>query len=478
MFWSTFLLSPLQQSVYFVRGCMLGQAFRRNDMKLALGNMLGRQSVPVWIVAASFGPCVLLSVGIRTEHVLIYFLVLPALLLLQLKPRTIIAFKPVFAVLCLFTMAAVFMTLVTFLGGAPPRPVSEIVAHLENYVQPIAIMLVMAAFVGPLSCRDGQTVFQAACRCLLLFLLLNTVLAVVTCFVDTSFLTRHFIRPIGKEGFTVAAVAATMGRYTGIFGQPMETGLIYSLGLLVWGYLVRLRKTFRLIDWVMLLVLLVGGFLSLSKVFLLGGVPLFLIYWLPAERLRRLVNWRLVVVGLLLTAVAWLVLQKWIGWATFVNYFTGRADRNLIWILTAGRLGEQGTKLALLFAETWRRAPLCGFGFGANTVLGLPYDSAYAEFFAEGGAVGLGLYVLILASIGFATMKFYRLRAETRLLPFIFVLMVGAGLGAPVLTANRFSSILWVLLLLIFSTAVAALRERVGRPMANAVHRRFSGCES
>ena len=40
----------------------------------------------------------------------------------------------------------------------------------------------------------------------------------------------------GDSGLTISDRAATMGRYCGVFDQPMENGLTYSLGVLAWTY--------------------------------------------------------------------------------------------------------------------------------------------------------------------------------------------------------------------------------------------------
>ena len=119
---------------------------------------------------------------------------------------------------------------------------------------------------------------------------------------------------------------------------------------------------------------------------------------------------------------------------------------DLLTLISGGRFGGQDTHVKDLFVRVTRESPIFGFGFGAEHM----FDSTYAEFFVSGGAVSilllLGLFA-VLAWVG--TKAAFADLEEGRLLVAIVVLLAGAGIGAPTVTINRFSTVLWLLVVLI-----------------------------
>jgi 4-amino-4-deoxy-L-arabinose transferase-like glycosyltransferase len=267
---------------------------------------------------------------------------------------------------------------------------------------------------------------------------------------------QHFVRGETGTGFSVWQNAASMGRISGIFNQPMEAGIAYSIGLTAWMYWFSTTKRIGVWKAVLLCGIVIGGAMSVSKVFILGGVPLGIFYFAWGYRIRALIRPKFIISALLivgfLVPISLVLMSKWIGTQFFLRLFEAKSlpDRNLIAIYSAGRFGSDESSVTQLFSLTFREAPFCGFGFGAFS----PLDNGYLEFFYQGGFVALFIYVVILFILSSHAVRFYNLaRNECRLLFILIFLIIGAGFGAPVFTINRSSIFLWALIVLSISAS-------------------------
>jgi len=249
-----------------------------------------------------------------------------------------------------------------------------------------------------------------------------------------------------------------MGRRSGIFNQPVENGLTYSLGLLSWAYLKRVSAKASFKDYCFLFLLLVGGSLSVSKIFILGGIPLFILYLNPIGYLKKCFNWRFLLGAIMSCCVILWMIKFWVGWDYFCRLFRIGKETNLVELFTGGRFGAEYSTMPSNFARIWHESPLYGFGFGATSC----FDNAYLEFFLQGGVVALLGYLALLAVyFRYSLRAFLKSYEEGRLLLAFFVLVMGASLGAPVLTLNRFSTIFWVLSTFLFLMLQVRRRDKV-----------------
>jgi 4-amino-4-deoxy-L-arabinose transferase-like glycosyltransferase len=291
-----------------------------------------------------------------------------------------------------------------------------------------------------------------------LLLAANTILAIASVFFDTWPLVRLFVREAAATGTSVWENAALNGRYSGVFDQPMEAGVAYSAGLAAWVYWVARLGRPATRHLILLGALVIGGFLSVSKVFILGGLPLGMLYLVWMFRMKPSTIARYFVAALVFAAVfvpaaIWLM-YRWSGQGFFLRLFDADliSSQGLIALYSAGRFGGGPTTVASLFATTWAEAPLQGFGFGAFS----PLDSAYIQFFYQGGLVALLFYGLALVALAVHAYRHRRVAPEeSRLLMVLLVLVLGAGIGAPALTLNRSSVVLWTMIVLAVSTSAA-----------------------
>jgi hypothetical protein len=141
-----------------------------------------------------------------------------------------------------------------------------------------------------------------------------------------------------------------------------------------------------------------------------------------------------------------MALADWSGWPFLTRLFDSRllGSGEMLSMYTGGRFGSSSTT-APLWETAARTAPLQGLGLGAYS----PLDNSYLEFFYQGGGIALLLYAAFLVFLAFVVFgAASRGSAEGKLLAMLWVLVVVEGFGAPVLTINRTSLLLWVVLML------------------------------
>lgn len=206
-------------------------------------------------------------------------------------------------------------------------------------------------------------------------------------------------------------------RYLGVFNQPMEAGLAYGVMFIA---LTNRAKNFRkAFTFICSTLVLIGGILSLSKVF-------FLAFFIGAG----VVVWRnkrLFVPSLILSSAG-------------VWWLAGRGYVLDLIVLTAGRFSaDQGGTLVRLVEYVAKESLWFGTGLPH---LGAALDSGYMEYFVYGGLTGLSLFFALQLAILYLAMR--APRSNRKIAIGLTVFAVVANLGAPVFTLNRASIIFWV----------------------------------
>jgi hypothetical protein len=266
---------------------------------------------------------------------------------------------------------------------------------------------------------------------------------------------------------TVAGRASQLGRYTGIFNQPAEAGEMYSIALLAAIYhyrsdLLRFAGTSLLIT--------VGGLLTISKVFLLVGLPIAAWQVLRQSHGR---GRRFVLLAAAAVAVAALaqsgVGPQWIGGDFLAQLLHPGANGDALRLYTGGRLGNSSS-LDTVVAAVLQRSPWFGYGAGG---LAVPYDDAWVEALCVAGLCGAVLYTMLLATLAVCWLR-RRVpagsggarSARSRLGGGLVLLVIGASVGLPALTANRVATIAWLLIGLILLSPGSDGDSRVTDPNA------------
>lgn len=407
------------------------------------------------VLISAFGPYVVPSFGLRLDHIVVYSLFIVALAAMLIGREAVMK-RPMWAILALWAGAVIFMIATTLLFGEAADS-RAVVAALETQMQPIALLLVLAVTLRPLSAEDSRRLVGIVATIVVILMCANAILAVSSVYVDTTGVISHFITT-DAMGSSVSSRAASMGRYSGVFNQPLEAGIAYSVAVFAWTYLTISGSAGGPGLRFAIVLLVAGGMLTVSKLFVLGGLPVALVYGLweagkgHPSRASHLLFWG----GASVSAMT--SLGGWAGWDYLARLFIvqpgGTSD--LVGLLTAGRFGQAGESVQGLFERTMHEAPLHGFGLGSFT----PLDSGYIEFLYQGGALTLVLYVGVLIVLLVNALRSASAGiAEGRLQLLLWVLIVGGNFGAPVLTVNRASTILWVLLVTLMHSSWGVERE-------------------
>lgn len=382
------------------------------------------------IVIAAFGPYV---VGpIRLEQVVTYGLLLLAL------PIALMSFRPPRWGLAIMGAWLSYMLAACVALAMPPFnrtrwPEGSVVAGLDNLILPVAVMLVVWILVPRSASSD---VFDLVVKLVAATACANGILAMIMTRVDLTSVIRPFIAPNDSTRL-IADFAMQLGRYSGIFGQPAEAGLVYALGGLAacFGFSKR-----PLLMYVVLIPIVIGGLVCVSKIFILGGLPL--IAWQLWRRRRKVVGPFIAVAAVTATVIGQTAfLADWTGARFLGRLFDVSQTDDLVGLYTADRIGSSST-LEQVIHSIWSNSPIYGFGMGG---LRVPYDNGWMEAFTLAGIVGVGCYSITLLIV--VLMARSKVGSDTRsYLTGVGLLAIGASIGLPALTANRAGSLLWLVI--------------------------------
>lgn len=373
--------------------------------------------------------------GVRTEQLAIYG-TLALILCLRIGKVRISAVMPALLPWSIFVIFALAAEIGTHAGSPFLR--GSALAGTDNLLLPMAVMLIVAGVVIP---QDAERHLVLVSKIIVFGAVANAVLALASTRTDMSGLLRQFWAGAGVEK-TTSEFAAELGRYGGIFNQPAEAGIVYGLSALLAVYVYAHRP------WLLAVVLTlisVGGILCVSKIFILGGLPLALFYLVR----RAVVSGR---AGALL-ATAFLVtfaprafgLGNWLGLDFLVRLIRPSESQDLVDLYTAGRFSS-GSRLQDVVAQLLDVSPLFGVGVSGWQV---PYDSAWGESLVVAGIFGTLAVIATYAAI--VRMAFTMNRGPTRdLATLLSIFLVAASFGISSLTANRAATLVWLVVALLF----------------------------
>lgn len=394
-------------------------------------------ALPYLIIISSFG--IYFEYGIRLEHLIIYPSILFFIFLVFLSQKEVI--KSNLFIFGLWLTLAIIGFFVALSSGGQ---ITSIIADTESFIQPLALMILfMFVSVNNDEMLVSKKILKC-CQTLVIMLSLNTIFIIISMFTDITQIGSLFWG--SGDDTSVAYKAMTNGRYSGVFNQPMEAGIAYSIGLFTWLYLSEKVNTLKLKYVIVLFLMVIGGLVSVSKIFLLGGLLLFFIGVLFNKKIWKLIShltfWALTV-G---TITYHFLFKTWSGLNYLLRFFN--SNDSFLTLVTAGRVGEN-SNLTKYYNNVWNESPIFGRGFGGTEV----YDSGFFYFFAVGGIIGLFTLIsmmLFLVYLGLKLLKRQRFSSELRLFLLLTILILFSNIGAPVFTINRSSTVLWVFLGLLF----------------------------
>ena len=422
------------------------------------------------LLVSAMGPYVFPQLGIRTEHFVMYGLVI----FFSLKSG--LGFlvgkdKHVFMIVVLFLSLLLWFIITTFLFGSNPS-INKVLADIDNYTQSIWLILITSYCVRNLKTDESINVLINAIKTIVVLLGINTVISISSIFYGPWFLQYFNVAGEGQVGGdvfeTVLEGAATQGRFTGIFNQPFEAGVAYGVCLISIIFLLILgdKLSFRLIRPAFLKMgfvsTVVGGVLSVSKVFFPLSVFISFIFFVVASKgfskmlfskmfLRSLFSSLII-----LFVVSYFLLDQWSGLDYFLRLINlGKdysQDADLLELFTAGRFATSSGGTSVVTDHL--NDPNLIFGYGLGSIQ--TPDSGYLEVLYFGGVFGILIYLSILCAIFYFSIKglFYQ-PALAKYLASMLVFIVFSSLGAPIFGINR--SNFFVLIPLTIGVHVLAL---------------------
>ena len=347
----------------------------------------------LWVVVVAssvFGPYIIGNV--RSEQIVVLLSVTAVLIVGWPHILAARSFAPM-------PVAVLWLVLLTVISLATIWPPSDLYGYSQSpipnaygaFILPVALMVVSWFWTLIISTRDIVT---SIARTIIAGMVSNALLSLWQLMsnnvVVVGILPRFWAGGSGSPSATtpVAVLAAENGRFTGIFNQPAEAGIAYGIALFGLIYLVHVSKGY----WTKLPVLCatcvcVGGVLTISKIFLIGALPIALVLIVRDRRGRgRTLCWLAILsCGYEMLKIGG-VLPAWQNGPKMLNGLLDPTG-SLITTFTAQRYGSEGT-LDSLASNLLHISPWIGFGAGGVDV---PYDSMWIEALAVAGIFGVAL---------------------------------------------------------------------------------------
>ena len=390
-----------------------------------------QQILVVGIALSAFGPYVIGS--IRTEQLLIYSigaLLLP-FSLAQLQPGIGIG-----VMIAWLSLVAASLVGAIAPPHSPTVPESgSLLAGLDNLLLPIVVMMLVW---GSMTTESARSSLPFVCRVFVWAAALNSLVALASVWFDLTPDLRVFWS--ADEGVSTAEKALGNGRATGIFNHPAEAGTFYGItGIMA--VLLYANSLPQLLC--ALLMIVAGGVLSVSKVFIFLGLPLILLMLLATSTWLR----TMATIGFMSIAVL-LVAQTASTWWSGSDYLLSRIlpghGDGLLEFFTAGRW-QSNSGNNWIIAQILNTEPIFGVGAAGWA---LPYDSAWVEVLVISGLFGLVAYLAALACLTWIAVV--EVEGRYRLATSCFTaLLIGGSFGISPLTCNRVAVICWLFISLV-----------------------------
>lgn len=393
--------------------------------------------VLVLLVASAFGPY--LAGGVRTDQVAVYGVACCSSIALLTSPggrdsRFILRSPAGLGLVSwgVLALVAAISSMSVFEGLPYAR--GSVVAGLDNLLTPIAVAI-SVHLMARRGCPAQMVKLIAGVTALLCSANAMLALAQALDAVPQRFVDWWSPPLTSADDMSVADLAGQLGRFSGVFNQPAEAGLAYSVAAVCAVYAFAHRPAIRSAA---LLLIALGGVLCVSKTFIFVGAPVA-IWMLLRGGVAKILS-LLVLAGVGTWVVVAGPLSGWEGRGYFLRLFSVEGG-GLLNLLSAGRFGNDSSlhDVSRVILET---SPLAGTGVGG---LATPYDNGWIEALVVAGVIGVVLYT---ATVGCLALAALRLPVGERTYAVaLTVVLVGASLGLPALTANRSGVLLWLTLL-------------------------------
>jgi hypothetical protein len=397
---------------------------------------------------SSFGWYIFPSFGVRLEHVFIYLF-----LLFLILNNSVCVKKHRHVLLLLFSL--LLLIFIPFIGYALLDKTLEsslVVSQLENYTQPLAIVLISFSVLRNLNYPEVKLYFDFIIKVFVILMALHTLISILMKINPSFEYWRLFtgenaISELSWEtSMNAAELAAYGGRSSGIFTQVFEAGYAYSLALIFWAYLKNSNTNFIKYSHIILLLIFIGGLITYSKVFLVLGILFFSLIIKNIFLLRYL-----------------LLIPFFIMTALFFDFNLGAFERGLVYIerliffpssysmfdiYTSGRFSDNSI-IILNMKDIVFNSPIFGYGYGSIR----SSDFSLYEVISLGGLAGILIYLLLFLHLFYICFSIQNKRIR-ELCMYTMLITLLTSISAPTITANRVSVIFWIVISLVVALNV------------------------
>lgn len=395
------------------------------------------------VVAAAFGPYVV--PGVTTAQLVIYPLLI---LVIPVAIRKVPLYR-VALVICGTVLIILVVAVIAYLSpgvNTSPWPYGNALANADNILLPICTAIVVAALAS--SWEAPARPLRIIATTIMAAMVVNTGIEILQLMgVGTARVQMAF----WGEGGT-GANSLNAGRLVGIFSEPSLAGAAYAFACISAVYAQRHGPTKIAI----LGLLVVGGTLTASKVFLLVGLPV-LIFALWKTSKRQLTT--ILVLAFLALPLIIGQLANWRGYDRLTSLLPGSPD----WFrtITGNRYGSSSSTSPIISA-VFRDHPVAGYGLGG---LQTPTDTSYIYMLVLGGLIGMtAIIVQVVAIAGAYWTRRWSLEPADRLYFGAFItITVASTFGTNALNGNRICVLVWALAAVLLIQAPSH-RQRIDQP--------------
>ena len=368
------------------------------------------------LLITAFLPPVISSVNLKAFTAICY---IAPFLLFAIKKFNINSFRLNLPVLFFF-----ILNIILLLSSILNFKSIEFFDFLSNETRILQVLIV--SFIL-LNVKITSQIFHAIFKLFILILICNTFISIL----DILGYDLEKFKSLWFSDFSESVIkrANENGRFTGIISQPFEAGFAYSLSLL-YIYFYPIKN--KLFNFSSIIILIIGGFLSFSKIFIFICLPLILFQLF----IKYKNNLKVVVILIIttLSIILFFVVNNFDSFQHLYKIFEMLLDFNTnpILALTGGRFSNpEGRGLDDMILDVFTKSPFWGFGLGSTKLM----DNGFIEIFYQGGLISLLFYLIYLYNIYKIKSKIFDNKKRS-FFKLTFTLFLLSHVGSPVLTST------------------------------------------
>jgi hypothetical protein len=421
-------------------------------------NKVAPWQIILWLIGLSIvGPYIFKNLSIRFEHAVIYGLLVHLIFNYKIIKDKKFELSNNLNILILFILFYVLFSILNF-----PKnfiSTSQYLANLDDRLQILTILLVVNFYLSDLN----KNLLEYFCKILIYIAIFNAAVAVLSLSINISEFLKYFtINVVDLYGniTDIAGMTLKNGRFIGIFQQPIEAGIFYTIVLFCIAYIKSINKIRTLLFIIYSILIIIGGFLTISKAFIFLGLGIFIIYTLSIFFLDK--NFKYfsdlplyiiltqLSVGLIFVLADYLNIIKYIfdrfhGFSYFYEMISNAFNNPLLFIdgLFGSRLLNHDSNSYSLIIKAAKESIFFGVGIGSQQT----FDNGLIDIFFYGGIFGLLIFILILSTLitGYYGLKIYNPN-EARLYKYLLIFTIICLVASPIFTLNRVSIVIWMLI--------------------------------